>query len=124
MGGFDWSREKSSYTDPIIKSGLGGGPIPLMPPIDPGGDDPKGNHESIRLQEGVVTMARIKIVDLPKDMKVSREEMKKITGAGSTLQGRNLQGRTLQGQSLQGTSYQGVTLQATSYTPLVYCSLE
>ena len=25
-------------------------------------------------------MARIKIVDLPKDMKVSREDMKKITG--------------------------------------------
>lgn len=69
-------------------------------------------------------MGRIKIVDLPKEMKVSREEMKKITGAGRTLQGRILQGRVLQGrvlqgESLQGTSYQGVTLQATSYTPLV-----
>ena len=64
-------------------------------------------------------MARIKIKDLTKGQKVSMEEMKKITGAGRTLQGRILQGRVLQGESLQGTIYQGVTLQATSYTPLV-----
>jgi len=62
-------------------------------------------------------MAKIEILDLPKDMKVSREDMKKITGAGT-----NLQGRVVQGTILQGTSYQGISLQGTSYTPLVYYS--
>lgn len=64
-------------------------------------------------------MAKIKIKDLPKNMKIDREEMKRITGGGSVLQG-----KVLQGTIPQGTSYQGVTLQATSYIPMVYLSTE
>ena len=30
-------------------------------------------------------MARIKISDLPKDMKISKDEMKRVLGGGSTL---------------------------------------
>jgi hypothetical protein len=32
-------------------------------------------------------MARIKIKDLPKDMKISREEMKKVMGGSGSFQG-------------------------------------